>query len=87
MTIKIKLSDSVIEAFRNSDRELFEEISDEEIRYGITAALEAMVECGMARVAFGEIDLDEYGDTWFANEKWETGDFPALIIRLDGGKK
>ena len=48
MSVKIELLDSVIEAFRNSDRELFEEISDEEIRYGITAALEAMVEYGMA---------------------------------------
>ena len=83
MTIKIKLLDSVIEAFRNSDRELFEEISDEEIRYGITAALEAMVEYGMARVVHRGI--------------WSTELAPAnqdvLIIRLssdegtDGGKK
>ena len=73
MTIKIKLSDSVIEAFRNSDRELFEEISDEEIRYGITAALEAMVKCGMAT----------HMDCTDADDQVR----PVLLIRLDGGKK
>ena len=82
MTIKIELLDSVIEAFRNSDRELFEEISDEEIRYGITAALEAMVEEGTACLAYGQITSDNEGDYWTACDEWRTGDFPALIIRL-----
>ena len=73
MSVKIELLDSVIEAFRNSDRELFEEISDEEIRYGITAALEAMVECGMAT----------HMDCTDADDQVR----PVLLIRLDGGKK
>lgn len=72
MTIKIELLDSVIEAFRNSDRELFEEISDEEIRYGITAALEAMVEEGTATI----VECTDVDDKVR----------PTLIIRLDGGK-
>ena len=78
MTIKIELLDSVIEAFRNSDRELFEEISDEEIRYGITAALEAMVKCGMAYKGKADFSVGQSS----TSEDWK----PSLIIRLDGGK-
>ena len=80
MTFKIELSDSVIEAFRNSDRELFEEISDEEIRYGITAALEAMVECGMASL------VEQSGEPYI-NTMTPAVTYPYIIIRLDGGKK
>lgn len=78
MSLNIKLPNAVIDAFHGE----YDEAKSGTTALGIIAALEAMVECGMAKKSSFHISE---ATGWEATESW-SGYYNSLIIRLDAGE-
>lgn len=90
MTLKIELSDAVLQAAWDAWTDYPANLSTPRahmaLQATIIAALEAMVEEGTARTATG-YPLAADRDIWIADSDLEpraSSDFPAIIIRLGG---